>query len=334
MTTPEQVRGVLYGSAYGDALAAPVEFERDVHRIRAQYADTLDLPAEARVTDDTQMMLAVARALLHAPTLTPSALEPHLRAEFIAWRHDPQNNRAPGITCLTACSHLERGGPWQAATVPGSKGCGANMRVQSVALLNADPDTRAGIAMLQAALTHGHPTALAASDLTQHALYTTLHGTAPRDLPDALLQYATERRHHYPHAWLGDLWTHTHDPSPDAYITRGWAECERVLTHLRAAAPRPLSPHLDPCDLTGEGWIAEEALATAALCYASANGDPHDTLTRARATRGDSDSIACIAGALLGAHHGHAAFPPDWADRIEYRDELTTLSDQYAALHT
>jgi ADP-ribosylglycohydrolase len=52
-----------------------------------------------------------------------------------------------------------------------SKGCGANMRVAPVGLLLAsEPDmtatTRAALAQFQAAMTHSHPTALAAADLT------------------------------------------------------------------------------------------------------------------------------------------------------------------------
>ena len=52
-------------------------------------------------------------------------------------------------------------------TVADSKGCGANMRVTPLGLMPGLTDaTRAGASQLQAALTHGHSTALAASELT------------------------------------------------------------------------------------------------------------------------------------------------------------------------
>jgi ADP-ribosylglycohydrolase len=46
---------------------------------------------------------------------------------------------------------------------------------------------------------------------------------------------------------------------------------------------------------------------------------------RAAVTSGDSDSIACLAGAFAGAHLGLDAWPEDWIERIEYRDGLDRL---------
>src|SRR5690606_40772943 len=48
----------------------------------------------ARVTDDTQMALAVAWALREVATPTPDALEAELRRRFVAWSTSPDNNRA------------------------------------------------------------------------------------------------------------------------------------------------------------------------------------------------------------------------------------------------
>ena len=42
-------------------------------------------------------------------------------------------------------------------------------------------------------------------------------------------------------------------------------------------------------------------------------------------TRGDSDSIACLAGALAGAHLGFGAWPETWESGIEYRLELEKI---------
>ncbi len=53
--------------------------------------------------------------------------------------------------------------------------------------------------------------------------------------------------------------------------------------------------------------------------------DPLAGLSRAATTAGDSDSIACLAGAFLGAAHGLAAWPAEWAERIEYADQLGAL---------
>ena len=54
-------------------------------------------------------------------------------------------------------------------------------------------------------------------------------------------------------------------------------------------------------------------------------GTDVDALARAATTSGDSDSIACLTGAFLGAAHGMAAWPEEWAAQIEYADQLAAL---------
>ena len=75
----------------------------------------------------------------------------------------------------------------------------------------------------------------------------------------------------------------------------------------------------------GDGWIAEEALATALLCALRHADDPVGGLARAATTAGDSDSIACLTGAFLGAAYGMSAWPAAWAGRVEFTDQLDHL---------
>jgi ADP-ribosylglycohydrolase len=329
------VAGTLYGLAYGDALGKPTEF-MSIDQIIARYgADgPRDLPGGphgvAQVTDDTQMALAVADALIatlsDGGALTADRLEPHVRASFLTWWRSPANNRAPGRTCLTACESLAAGLPWRDATVMASKGCGANMRVTPVAVAHhgsgpIDDETRSGAAQLQAAMTHGHATALAASELTMLAVRWLLDGTPLADLTPRLRARCAEQRTNYRAEWLGDLWRRSHAPSRDDWTARGWDECAAALDRLTAALERP-DRHRDPCDATGQGWIAEEALATALHCALLYPDDPVAALGRAAATSGDSDSIAALTGAFAGAVHGLDAWPADWRERIEYRAEL------------
>ncbi len=325
---PHKVAGVLFGAAYGDALAAPTEFIRSAAQIRATFAPSGPTDIHTgHVTDDTQMMLAVGRALLVSGDIDNLAQK--LRREFIAWLHAPDNNRAPGMTCLQACralEHVQAGGKWQEATVHGSKGCGANMRVQPVAFV-ASAEARAGAAQLQAALTHGHPTALAAADLTAQTIYLLLTGTAPTQLLPALRRYIASQRAVYHEDWLGDLWKWGGD-TPHNFIARGWDECSGVLERVQAALGL-IPAEADPCDFTGEGWIAEEAWATALLCFLLTPDDAPKTLRRAATTKGDSDSLACLAGAFAGAYLGVDAFPAEWHGRIEYAEELERQSKAF-----
>lgn len=306
--TKRAATGSLIGLALGDALGNPTEFH-SVSSITDRFGPWRDmsLPTPALVTDDTQMTLALGKGLRTAMdrgVLGPDMAEP-VRREFIAWNRSPENNRAPGNTCLRACALLERPDlPWQDASQIGSKGCGANMRVAPVGLIpGLSDEQRAGAAQLQSALTHGHPTALAASDLTAHAVRLLAHGTEPGELVGLLRSYAEENRSRYHERWLGDLWARSQDPGPEHFIARGWDECLAILDRLEAALRSP-SPESDPCLATGEGWIAEEAMATGLLSFLLFADEPVTALRRAACTAGDSDSIACLAGAFAGAYLG------------------------------
>ncbi|MEU1150871.1 ADP-ribosylglycohydrolase family protein [Streptomyces sp. NPDC005863] len=318
--------GALLGLALGDALGFPTEFN-DVPSILAKCGPwrEMELPRPAIVTDDTQMTLALARGLrtaMERGSLGPKRLERPLREEFVDWYQSPENNRAPGNTCLQACYLLKSGKPWQEASQPHSKGCGANMRVAPLGLVpGLSDEQRAGAAQLQSALTHGHPTALAASDLTAHAVRLLAEGAEPTGLVGLLRSYAYDNRETYHERWLGELWTRSGAPTPRAFITSGWDECLAVLERLEAAL-KHANPETDPCLATGAGWIAEEALATALSCFLQCVDEPVTALRRAACTSGDSDSIACLAGAFAGAHLGTGAWPAEWTARIEYRAEL------------
>ncbi|MER7989100.1 ADP-ribosylglycohydrolase family protein [Streptomyces noursei] len=322
--------GALVGLALGDALGFPTEFD-DVPAILARCGPwrELALPEPALVSDDTQMTLALGRAVdaaLEGGTLTAATLVRPVRREYVAWWRSPDNDRAPGGTCLRACALLaDAHRPWAEASQIGSKGCGANMRVAPLGLVpGLTPEQRAGAAQLQSALTHGHPTGLAASDLTARAVRALADGVRPAELPGLLRAHAHAQRTRYREDWLGDLWRRSTSPSPTAFIARGWDDCLRALDRLDAALAAP-DREADPCLATGAGWIAEEALATGLLCFLLFPDEPVTALRRAACSSGDSDSIACLAGAFAGARLGADAWPREWTARIEHRDELLAL---------
>lgn len=336
MFSRDQIKGVLYGCAYGDALAAPVEFLNEA-QIRAKYpqGQVTTSGNPIRVTDDTQMMLYLGEAMVACglDRLGPETLEKPLRHAFVQWLRDPENTRAPGMTCIKACRYLEKGKPWTKASRTGSKGCGANMRLAPVALLSVNdlawPGT-AALSQYQAGFTHGHPTGLVASELTVFTLRYLLEQRSAEGLLEAIDTYIQVNRNHYHGEWLADLWREAGSRSPSAFIELGWDECEKAFQRLKVALAGGRGD-LDPCSLTGDGWIAEEAWATSLLSFLFYENEPDKALQRAAFTRGDSDSIACLTGGYIGAVHGIKAFPTAEIQKIEYRNRLEHLVEAFSA---
>lgn len=155
-------------------------------------------------------------------------------------------------------------------------------------------------------------------------------GAEPDELPRLLREYARENRGVYREEWLGDLAERAHDRDRAAFIARGWDDCLAVLDRLDAALAAP-DVEADPCLATGEGWIAEEALATGLYCFLLLPDDPPAAVRRAACSSGDSDSIAALAGAFAGARHGADAWPGEWTEVIEYRDRLLALGAAWDA---
>lgn len=365
-TLSNRRHGIMFGLAYGDALGRPTEFMKASQL--AKFGDPfvkkvgLNTWRQGIVTDDTQMAIAVAKAADGYGQPKIDTLTGRFVQEFIGWYDDPKSRdgqRAPGATCMGAVAAL-KGNPaqWLLATRPDSKGNGANMRVAPLALrTDWTWDQLGGAAQLQAAITHGHPTALAAAELTAVAVRMLLEGLTHPGEPflDHLLAYAYDQRDNYRGDWLGHLWEGSPKPaprvlsrmdwwddadgispnltphrpvplvSPQSFIRRGWDEMTSALLDIYN---RPRKQEQDPCDVAGGGWVAEQALAASVHTLLCFPGDPTNALRRAAFSDGDSDSIGAITGALAGAAYGLKAFPSHWIPNMEYRPEIEGLTDR------
>jgi ADP-ribosylglycohydrolase len=336
----------LFGVAFGDAMGRNTEFVYSVKQIIRRNLVTYDLPRPALVTDDTDMTRYVARALLHSPDVRPETLATAFVDEFVEWHENMDYGRKPGASCISAVRGLiaDPKRDWLGNTDPFAKGCGANMRVAPVALdprLVPNFEDVAGAAQLQAAITHGHPTALAAAELTAYAIWLVRWENQPLDetIIEPLLDRCVDQRGNYRGDWLGDLDKHWatrgrgygrkwKPVNARRALTNGWDEMFNAILDADDALPHADDTD-DVCTFTGGGWVAEEALAGALVAAIWHRMNPVRALMRAATTSGDSDSIASITGALHGAAYGYDAWPRDWYDRIEFADELAEYGERW-----
>jgi ADP-ribosylglycohydrolase len=163
--TSDRARGMMLGLAIGDALGSPVEFT-DLDKIKKTYGarGIRDYIRDTGMfTDDTQMSMSVAEALIEAGRLPLEGLMEAVARRFIEWYESPDNFRSPGVSTKLACRRLLEGIPWRLAGDKGSKGCGSVMRTAPVGFYYRDDMARLREAAHNIGLaTHWQPTADAA----------------------------------------------------------------------------------------------------------------------------------------------------------------------------
>ena len=81
------------------------------------------------------------------------------------------------------------------------------------------------------------------------------------------------------------------------------------------------------------GWAAHEAIAAGLFLFVRFLEQPAEGLLAGANAPGDSDSLASIAGALLGAWHGIDALPPEWRADVERPADLERLAAGVIALN-
>lgn len=339
----------LIGLAAGDAWGYQVEFTS-----YAQMPAYPVAPPAGRwvISDDTQMTLALHWALAEVPDFADiENVTDAITRQFLLWQVDPGNTRAPGRTCMTSLRNLRAGARWYDTDgAVESAGCGAVIRLVPTAFA---PDPYwLGLSALQAVITHKHPRAvvpaLLLADATRHA-----PEYRGRFLEHALTTAA--QIYNGTSGWTMNPYLRevlapiTGDVS--SYLVQGLNDgTADILTaaaaRLEQLRPLPPAEFGDPCAGIGEGWESASAVALALLVAdlaATTDNDATapaaltgpDAVAWASTSNGDSDSIACIAGGLIGSAHPEkdywaaAGLTPTFEPR--YAEEILAAASQLPA---
>jgi ADP-ribosylglycohydrolase len=308
-----RVLGAVLGAAVGDALGHPTEFLSH-QAIRHQYGPAgvtgfelwweRDGRRFAPYTDDTQMAEIVLRALVTHGTRAEAMdhVMEEIAAGFAHWSVEPQGgHRAPGNACLRGAMRLRDGVHWREAGGPTDGGCGSVMRAYPFGLLFSDDVERAEHwAVEHSRMTHGHPIALAACAAMAVGVAHEVRGSPPVTVLSAMVAAAGR-----------------YDAGTAQMAEAALADADR------GADPREVLERL-------EGWAAHEAIAAAVFVVARHERDLRGALLEGANASGDSDSIATLAGALLGARLGIEALPAAWVRDVERTDELRSLAQSAA----
>ena len=297
-----RARGMIYGLAIGDALGRMTEF-MSLPEIQSAYGSDgiTDLPDPALFTDDSQMSVAIAEALVRDGEKDLEAIMDAVKDDFVKWLHSPENTRAPGGTCLTGVANMEKGVHWSKSGIAGSKGCGSAMRSAPIGFLyQHNPEKLKLVARASGICTHGHPAADAACIGAAYLVKLALDGVSPESMIPDLLSF-TEG------------------------ISGEW---DKAILKVEQCLDR--EDEEQALSFLGEGWVGEEAVALALYCFLKYPDSYEKVVIRGANTNGDSDSIACIGGSISGAWLGVEAIPEDWIRRIESTQYLGALAERLA----
>ncbi|MCG2798627.1 MAG: ADP-ribosylglycohydrolase family protein [Cellulomonas sp.] len=291
----DRAAGVLLATACGDALGAGYEF-----------GDPLPETAEVGMvgggafgwtpgewTDDTSMAVAIAEvAAAGADLRSPEALDA-IGARWVGWSREAADVGAQTRAVLGAAGAAPTGAALTAAATAHhhltgrSGGNGSLMRTAPVALAYLhDPDGLVEAAHTVSALTHHDPEAGEACALWCLAIrHAVLHGTFD-GLRLALDTLPDERAA----IWAARLDEAEANP-PSSFDRNGWVV--QALQGAWSAIARTAVP---------DGELASHHLQRAL----------------GAAVRGgrDTDTVAAIAGGLLGARWGESAVPAPWRQMV------------------
>lgn len=301
-----RARGCLLGAACGDGLGAPFEGSRPVDE--AALTAWLDSTEPARVTDDTVMTAVLAEHLAATVAAGADVDEDALIGSFVqSWRDDPR--RGYGAATQRLFAQVDRGVAWRDARASsfdgqGSYGNGAAMRVAPAGLLPWPLPDIAVVARRSAETTHTHQLGWQGAMLQACAVALALDSDRAEPLGRD--------------AFLDRLGRQIDAPPFVAQLTRLRFLPPRVAAHEVAAR-------------IGNDTTAMAAVPAALAAFFRYPDRPAEAIRFAILVGGDTDTIATMAGALVGARCGEETLPQAWLARVNDTARLRDAADTLVA---
>ena len=315
MTELDRALGALYGLAIGDALGMPTQSMTSAD-IRADYGPIEDFrdagprqtiaagAAAATVTDDTEQAVLLGELLVAGSgEIDPAGFAQAL----LAWERQMEQKGSLdllGPSTTRAVQRLLDGLPVNEAGRYGATN-GAAMRIAPVGVARRPQPVEAFLAsVVQASVvTHNTSLGIASAAAVAMAVSVGVEGGSREDAIEAAVRAAV----------LGDR--HGHRVAGGRIGARiPWA------VDLLRATPKAGRARVVE-EVVGTSVAAQESVV-AAFGIASVVDDPWEAMCLAASVGGDTDTIAAMVGAMLGAVVGLHALPAEAVDRVRRTNDL------------
>ena len=286
----DRVKGCLLGGALGDAWGG----EREGYTGDKPF----EIPAHARLSDDTQLTLATCESIIEQRRVDPANIASHMLRWYLS-----RKVRGLGSSTLKALRDLEGGTHWALAGATGehSAGNGAAMRVAPLAFL-LDPARAEDRQVIEdvCRITHRNDEAFAGALAVVAALRAILAGEWNNN-----------------HSFLASAIPLL----PDTKVR------DRMELLTRFSLPPSEIAHR----FGASGYVVE-SVPFALYCAQFVTVQPiEQVLQQAIQAGGDTDTVASIAGQLAGTAVGASNISQSFISGIQNHGELTTIVDEFAA---
>jgi ADP-ribosylglycohydrolase len=313
--TTDRALAAFRGLALGDALGMPTQ-SMSRAEILADYGPITGFVdagprqriaagmAAGSITDDTEQAVLLAELLVEGGgTVEPTVLADRL----LAWEQRMRERGSLdllGPSTKAALVRLGEGVPVDEAGRTGATN-GAAMRITPVGIATDASNLTSFVDVVArtSAPTHNTGLGIAAAAAVGAAVSAGVGGASLAEAVEVAVAAADEggRRGH-------------------------WVAGGSIAARLRWAVPHLAGLGSDARDaalteVIGTSVAAQESVV-AALALAALADDPWTALCRAAGLGGDTDTIAAIAGAVLGATHGGSAWPATAISTVERVNHL------------
>jgi len=286
----------MLGAAIGDALGKHnegVKREQILKKglikdyLKAHFSTPGDKLRPGDYTDDTEQMLVLARSLIDKNGLDVTDFSQRIAKWGMDALKDPIRKTFVGPSSALAIKRLNSGASWKesGSDIPS---CGSAMRVAPVGLFYDDFDDVESNAALSSIPTHNSKISIAGAVAVAMAVRCALD---EKECADIISQVCGRTLKY------------------DA----GLAEKIRLSFEHKNNDPDEVFSEL------GTSYLAIDTVPCAFYCFTRHFEKPESAIIEAVNAGGDTDSIACITGALCGTFHGRDSFPERWIKGLENR---------------
>lgn len=291
--------GCLIGAAIGDGLGAWREGRRIAKK--EDIASLAERVEELAYTDDTHMTIGVVESLIQSRGFDGE----HMAQTFIKnYEAEPWRGYGPGPPKVFRM--IKRGEPWDSAASKiyrgGSFGNGSAMRVAPIGLLYSNnPAKLREIAYKSSSITHSHELGKEGAALQAYAVALALNTPSDEEI------------------------------DREAFLLKLQTFAQTQLYKEKIANTKELLGEQDRARVVavlGNGIEALNSVPTAIYCFLKQPKSYKDSVIYAISLGGDTDTIASMAGAILGAYLGIEAIPQEWRLKLENKAYIEDLAEK------